>query len=80
MSSKKHKWIMLATFSVPEETIGKLAKARLHVSKSLDEEPPKVGMDLSQDRLLTVDGPGCAECSVEWTAGHGQPCPGRPTL
>ena len=75
----KHKWIMLATFSVSDEKVAELAKARLTVSESLDAPVPTVGMELGQDRLLTLDGPGCSACSVEWTAGYGLACPGTPS-
>lgn len=74
----KHNWIMLVTFDVSEEKVAELAKARLHVAKNLDEEPPRVGLELDQDKVLTIDGPGCAVCSVEWTAGYGLECPGAP--
>lgn len=74
----KHKWVMLATFKVSDETVMKLNRARLKVAETLDEEPASVQLELDQDKMLTVDGPGCQVCSVDWTVGYGQECPGKP--
>lgn len=73
----KHKWVMLATFHVTESKVAELAKARLTVSESLDAPVPRVDMELDQDRMQTLDGPGCAACGVEWTVGYGVDCPGK---
>lgn len=75
-----HEWIMLGTFRIDPEYVESLVQARMSVATSLDEEPKKVPLELGQERLETLDGPGCKNCGVEWSVGWGGPCPGKVPL
>lgn len=67
-----HDWVMVATFKVTEQTVEQLAAARVDPSGN-----GRTDVQMSQETMETLDGPGCRQCGVEWTVGYGTVCPGK---
>lgn len=68
---KMHEWVMVATFAIIESEVEQLAAARVDPSGEGQHN-----IQLSQDKMVSLDGPGCRNCGLEWTVGYGQECLG----
>lgn len=69
-----HDWVMIAVFGVTDQQVEQLAAARVDPTGQ-----GRANVELQEERLLTIDGPGCRVCGLEWSAGYGVPCVPAPS-
>lgn len=69
-----HEWVMIATFAIGEQEVEQLAAARVDPSGE-----GRADVQLGQEKMTSLDGPGCRQCGLEWTVGYGVPCEGPMT-
>ena len=67
-----HDWVMIATFQITEQEVEQVAAARVDPSGE-----GRADFQLTQEKMMSLDGPGCRACGLEWTVGYGISCAGQ---